>query len=401
VRVLRLKNTKMRKLSTLLKATITACAVICLVGSGVNVAQATTAQDVELDCSTGGGGSLAGTIYLFPEEELVIDYLGCAVSVSVDGDTDPDSFTSVQTLLNGNGRIIFSGDGTYTLTGTRVPFVDASLGPLDGIWRTASNPMAYMNFSLPGDMGPLAMIRVQMAGNNVTSIDGKRLQSTNSVAFPPTVELVNTFQGERALGECVDDRGDSDVLHSYVFAATRMTASGGDYTMRTISTTPTSSFTGFLANPTQEGFSNPLKHANYLIYSEFDPAQPAQGLLGCGTWQNREGDYLNSGEFLEGEYSQIDIHLEPGDYTLVTVIRIPMTVDDWNQGDFFFGSTPELISVNLQVWVGDGVETGDSAATGSVPSLASTGYSADYQLPVMTFIVGLILLVVSRKRRTS
>ena len=113
------------------------------------------------------------------------------------------------------------------------------------------------------------------------------------------------------------------------------------------------------------------------------------GLVGCGEERLDGGDYLNSGEFLSHRYFQTDVHLDAGDYTIVSVFIFPTTVTDWNAN---VGWTPFAEqAVNAQIW-------GPAQLASSVtPTLAQTGTSwVSWWTGVTLFVSGAAILILRR-----
>lgn len=364
------------------------------IGTDALKAEAVTPKTVLVDCAAEEPSWIWGTVYLFPGEQLVVNYENCHSEIYTDVDTDPTFFTTELTLLSGDGRLTFSSDGTYVLSGTPVGLGDGSFGPNQGIWFTATNPLAYVYFfESAAENNPLGYIEVKMVGADVTTLSGKTLISSPRIGFPDTISASDQFEGEVGISACIGyDEQNPD--NTFVFTETPWeVTTAGNFTLRTISSTPITSYTNYLVAPDGRDGMSPALNMNYLIYEDFDPLNPSEGLLGCGAENEVGGDYLQSGEILSSRYANLDIQLGVGNYTIVTVFKYPVTLAEWNNSVYW---TPvEGQSINVQIW------GPVQAVRQTSPSLAATGSPNIAPLAIGSFLTaGLLLWASSRIKRS-
>lgn len=377
----------MRKILTIFVALFLTTAGFVSLGFDTKSADATTNKSIVVDCAMNNPGWIWGTVYLFPGEQLVVDYANCDSDLYTETDNDPVLSTWQQTLSTGAGRMTFSSDGTFVISGT------VSSGPNQGSWLNAHSPLAYVYFSVPSNQNELGYIEVKMAGEDVTSLSGKTLLSSPRFEFPFTITSADQFESEAALSACMA-YDSTDPENPIVFTETPWeVTTAGDFTLRTISSTPITSYTNYILTPDGRIGMTPLLNMNYLIYEDFDPLNPAEGLLGCGAENEVDGDYLASGEIISSRYASLDIQLDVGNYTIVTVYRYPISLQDWNNSIYW---TPvQGQSVNAQIW--GPVQSVRQPS----PSLATTGYDPNYVFPVLMVIAGMSIYVASRKNKQT
>jgi hypothetical protein len=384
-----LKNPIMRKSLIIIVALGIVFSGFFALGADAPKAEASTPKTVLVDCAAPQPGWIWGTVYLFPGEQLVINYANCDSEIYTDVDTDPALFTAERSLFSGAGRLTFSSDGTFVFSGTPVALGDESFGPTQGTWLSPSNPLAYMYFSKSADPNQLGYIEVMMVGADVTTLSGKTLISSPRIGFPHTISASDQFEGEVGISACIGyDQQNPD--NTFVFTETPWeVTTAGNFTLRTISSTPITSYTNYIIAPDGRNGLTPALNMNYLIYEDFDPLNPSVGLLGCGAENEVGGDYLASGEILSSRYANLDIELGIGNYTIVTVFIFPISPAEWNNSIYW---TPvQGQSTNVQIW------GPVQAVRQPSPSLAATGSHNIAPIAVGSFLTAGLLLWASRR----
>jgi LPXTG-motif cell wall-anchored protein len=171
----------------------------------------------------------------------------------------------------------------------------------------------------------------------------------------------------------------------------------GTYTFRSLSTNPAGYYVGL--NP-----FDPIGDPFLAVYSSFDPANPDSNVVGCNDDLNDVGgqndaEYTSEGTIIEGHVPRFEAALTPGHYTLVLFTWEDMGVVDFAAGNSQWAGdsfTPGAKSSTFELWGPVG-----GLALGNV-ALAATGVETTYGLVgVGAGVLGFVLLVVSRRRRTA
>lgn len=349
-------------------------------------AQALVTKTVQVDCLAQQPGWVWGTVYLFPQEVLTITFEDCDWDLYVDSDPDPSVNNLSPSVGSGDGSITFSTDGTYVVSS------NMSLGNNQGTWFTDGNSDNYVWLEAAGAQYPLASIGVDVVHDDVTTLPGKTLLASPTVNFPTSIDANRLMGADAALDACLFSP--SSVGETYMFVETPFATNvAGDVTIRTISTNPLTSFTDYLLQPDGYRGMTPLLNVNHLVYENFDPQHPADGLIGCGVERGHGGDYLNTGQILSERYYETAVTLPVGEYTIVSMFVFPTTAADWNAN---VGWTPFAEqAVNTEIW---GPAQQAPVVT---PTLAQTGMTFD-ALWVVSALTGsgTVLLLVRRKRKT-
>jgi len=321
-----------------------------------------------------------GVVYLFPSDVLEISFSACD---RVDLHTEN---AAVTTEMTGTGFITLRGDGTFVVSADVT-----NGGPNQGEWLTSNASYAEIAF-IDDDEGFIGFIDVEMVRENVTSIAGATLLDSPRFVFPVVLIPENLLETTDLPGTCIDNNAPGSPEHPFV-SHTFSPNVAGVYTVRTISTTPITSLTNYIDTPDGFGLETPLKKNNFLLYSEFDPANPAQGFIECGSnGEGIRGNYLDSGEVLTKDYYELEVYLEPGTYTILSVRENPMSIATWNNTNDERWWTPlEGQSVNAQIW------GPAQLPTPVTPELAATGGPNFAPLAAMVFTAGLALLWLRRR----
>lgn len=348
-------------------------------------ANAVATKTVHVDCLAQQPGWVWGTVYLFPQESLTITFEDCDWDLYTDTDPDPSVNFLERSLGDGDGSITFSADGTFVIS-SNMTFGSSN----QGTWFSEGNSDNYVYLEPHGAQNPLAFIAIDLVNDDVTTVPGMHLLSSPDVIFPTTVDSGNLMVADVNLADCLQYVPNSP-SDTYVFVETPFeTNIAGDVKIRTISTNPVTSFTDYLDQPDGYRGLSPLLNINHLVYENFDPLHPADGLVGCGSESQQGGDYLATGQVLSDRYFETDVSLSAGEYTIVSVFLFPMTAADWNAN---VGWTPFVEqSVNIEIW-------GPEQLTSSVPiTLAQTGMTLNslWAASALT-LCGVVLILMRRK----
>lgn len=357
-------------------------------------AQAVVTKTVHVDCLAQQPGWVWGTVYLFPQEQVTITFEDCDWQLYIDTDPDPAANVFSPSLGDGDGSITLSADGTYVVSSTN------SQGNNQGTWFTDGVSENYVYLQESGAQSPLAYIEVDVVGDDVTTVPGKTLLASPSLLFPVFIDGMDLFPTDLDLANCliVDPSSPGD---TYVFVSQPFSTNvAGDFLFRTVSTNPVTSFTNYLVEPDGYIGMTPLFNINYLIYDEFDPQNPAEGLLGCGEEIGVGGDYLDNGEILSDRYFEAELSLAAGNYTVVAAHIFPTTAQDWNAPTWWTPFAGQ--AVNAQIWGPQQAtpSASPSSSSSAAPTLAQTGFSLDYWwVPALLLTVGYVLIFSARSKR--
>lgn len=377
----------LERMRLLLRTFAVLLAVVGLIlgSSSANPALAVPGKTVSFDCNN--PGTYGGDVYLKPGESLRVNFANCDADIYIDVDTSPNTFTTVITRPTSDGFVTFFSDGTYVISATVPQGSDAQ-----GIWHSPNASEAYMWLD-SNNQNINNYVGVRLAGEDASTISGSQSQRV-AFEFPSQLSPADFFLGVPELEQCIsydpsnpfDIDGDPIPYKSTDFVVT----AGGNVTIRTESTSPTSSFTAYLDNQSS-GMNSMLSEATYLLYENFDHLQPGNGLLACGQYISDEsvGDILASGEIRMNSYAELTTYLEPGTYTLLAVPRESLTPQDWS--NFSNGQDQFLFT---EIWT--------PLPTASDSALAATGTrSSAWMIGLVAFmIVGGALLLTFRREES-
>lgn len=349
--------------------------------SASSSAQAVSTKVLSIDCSANYAPWGNGQVYLFPGESVQIDFEDCESSIYIDVDSDPNAFTPSVTRSTGDGRITFSSDGTFVVS------ANVTSGVNQGQWYSPNGLYSYLWFDELINSNSVGYLKIMLVGDDVSTITGKQLISTSNINFPTTITTSNQFRGDSLLAACIDYDA-AFPNERFVFVETPLEVStAGDFSLRTISTTPVSGFTNYLNNPIGNFEYFPVLDISHLIYSDFDPNNPTTGFMGCASENAQGGNYLSIGEVLDSSYAQLDISLPVGHYTVVSAYIYAISAQDWNTPQYW-SVVPEL-SVTVQIW---GPEQRLATAA---PTLAATGIGNMIPFSAFFITVGMLFVAVS------
>lgn len=259
---------------------------------------------------------------------FILSLLGMVLCVS------PAQATTTNITIDCNAPI---QGGDFYSTGQDLVFTVSNCGAVTQDW----NPVTLTNSSFTILESSLSSTRTRIRfedlfqrivitlnvfkGVDISVVPNKSLASTHSITIPasqPQRFVYNSTNG--FTGGCSLADG------SYPYQTLSLTTIGtGDFTFRISSTNPD---TGL--NAQALSLSNvpaPIEDTWIALYSAFDPANPAQGFLGCNDNFPQFGDYLSDGTVLSNHWSQFDVAgLQAGTYTLVlTTGSLYQTDSDW------------------------------------------------------------------------
>ncbi len=169
----------------------------------------------------------------------------------------------------------------------------------------------------------------------------------------------------------------------------------GTYTFRGISADPEGGYMPLSAyHPLEDGF--------LAVYSNFDPANPDSGVVGCNDDLNDQLGYdnddfveqLSGGAWMEGHQPYFSTELTAGHYTLVLLTWESMSAAQW-QADW---GTPATMT--FEMW---GPTGGLAKGHVDLDQLADTGAERDFApFAAAAFLVAVGgFIALGRKRRTN
>ena len=340
-----------------LAAIVSFALLIPVISGGVATAVPST-KSISFDCSSNNQNQFGGDVYLKPGESFTVQFVNCHPDIYIDVDTDPTIFTSVIMSPSSDGNIVFYADGTYIINATVAP------SQSQGVWHSANAAYAYVWLD-PNSQSMNDYVGVYLVGDDASEVSQAQVQNL-MFDFPGLLSQSDLFTGVAALDECItyDPSQPGGIAgHPVPFKALDFVVqTPGNVTIRTESTFPTTSFTSYLENPSA-GLGSMLSSANYLLYDDFDPQNPGDGLIACGDYIPEEsaGDYLASGEIRMNSYAELSTQLNTGTYTLVAVPRESLTLQDWQN---FAGNQNQYIYT--EVWT-------PLPQVAASPALAATG----------------------------
>jgi hypothetical protein len=181
----------------------------------------------------------------------------------------------------------------------------------------------------------------------------------------------------------------------------------GRYTFRSIATDPLGEYLGTDTNPIGDSF--------FALYSNFDPANPDEGVIGCNDDLNNLFDHgnelivevLEDGTWMEGHQPYFSVELEPGSYTLLMTTWRAVSKTEWINGEVEneLPWTPGPATLTYELW-GPAeaicVEN-DPVCDPPEPTLPPTGSSSGPATPIalISVMLGLVGVFAVRRRVTS
>ena len=194
--------------------------------------------------------------------------------------------------------------------------------------------------------------------------------------------------------------------HPYSTLTLDVSASG-EYTFRVMDVTPLDE--DIIWNspyfPSQDLF--------LAVYSNFDPTNPNDNVVGCNDDSMASGNFRYSGtgdslRFVDDQTPYFTSNLEPGRYTLVTSTYRSSSSALWATGHNSPWSseetwTPQLMTANFELW---GPEGSITVVDPAAPALANTGQDSTLWSSVMVggaavVALGLALAFTARRKRNS
>ena len=242
-----------------------------------------------------------------------------------------------------------------------------------------ANLQVYEPFDMPNPDG------VQLAKSS------QKLSTRPLVATYGTEEEI-TIGDEIAIGDIV---GCEMKPGPHVYAVQPFSVStAGDYTFRVTGATPGSAYLNRL-NFAGSELDDPM----VALYSSFDPANPAQGIVGCnddlndqtlGGHDYGQNDYNLSaqGDAIEGHFSYFSASLVPGNYSMVFTTWTSLSASEWRS------NAPRGGKVDFDVW---GPSSGLVLA--DEPLATTGGVDPSFALWSSLMLVGVGVVIARNRRR--
>lgn len=294
--------------------------------TGITVNETGPSYDVTLDCSTFLGSYSGLTLPARSGDTLTVHSINCD-NYFFDVTTpwplgNPPGYTASMTGSN--------GEGTWTAD----------------YWYNPSDPVA----PVPAEfvLQPGTFVYIDNAPNNqYRAIDFHavaELDDPNGVLAYSQSSSMGSYSSEFTIADGNWNHylnGDNLCrLRSgtHVYSTVDLVINtDGDYTFRYVQATPDSYdlYNWLDNNPSRDGF--------IALYSEFDPANPDNNVVGCnddlnGEFSYADSDYTmfvdSSGHIISNKYPQFSRNLTAGTYTLVLTQYDPHTASDWTNEPF-------------------------------------------------------------------
>jgi hypothetical protein len=269
------------------------------------------------------------------------------------------------------GYSVSGVEGSYPVTGSMTVRSLVAMPNTTFEFVPSSGPRFFMNVNPTSTLNP-----------DPTGV----LLSTNQITLPANNPSVATFPQTPLASPARCSFSGNNEQHVYTTHAVSIPVEG-DYSFRFVSTSPVnggepdSSSTGtyWFGSNIQTGLGKPI----FLLYTSFDPSNPAAGLVGCNSGSlsyqagNRFREVTSTGYVINKNYPLITASLSQGNYTLVMSTVEESTVSSWNSADFAQTGVVE--------------QWGPTPPAPPAPELAVTGMSNEQTSSVIT--VGVIALL--------
>lgn len=178
--------------------------------------------------------------------------------------------------------------------------------------------------------------------------------------------------------------------------------SPGTFTFRGLSSSPAGYYVGLAP-------FDPIGDPFLAVYSNFDPANPDTGVVGCNDDLNdigaqNDAEYLTDGSIIDGHQPYFTASFTPGQYTLVLMTYNDLSaadfaagVDQYENDTFAIGTK----TTSFQIWGPAGSLA--LGRVGAAPGLAATG-TGDLSfvwIGIAGLLAGAVFMLVGYRRRTS
>lgn len=169
-------------------------------------------------------------------------------------------------------------------------------------------------------------LRAEVTADPVADPDGQLGQTTEMIV-PAEDPLSTTFPnpldpGNPDNGCNFSNDGEEHVYQTYDFDV----SASGEYTFRFVETNPLDGEVFWW------GVDSFFMDDPFLaVYSSFNPANPAENVIGCND-DSGNGGITSTGYFIQSVYPEFSATLTPGRYTLLLTTFGNSPESDWNQG---------------------------------------------------------------------
>lgn len=345
---------------------------LCISTQSVSAATDTISTEITFDCTTDSGVFRS---WLNPDDTLTVNFTNC------------DQYETR------------SADGAPLDSGVPTSPVVINAGETISLWQVASLPMQLWLITGTVYEGRTPPGVLQYRQDVTIPLDAKTFDAG---------EIDDQDEEEHWLGGkrlcALDVEGGA----RHVYTSLNITIDRpGRYTFRSIATDPLGEYLGTDTNPIGDSF--------FALYSNFDPANPDEGVIGCNDDLNNLFDYDNNemveilpdGTWMEGHQPYFSVELEPGSYTLLMTTWRAVSKTEWIAGEALneLPWTPGPATLTYELW-GPAeaicVEN-DPVCDPPEPTLPPTGSSSGPAAPLalISLMLGLVGVFAVKRRVNS
>ena len=345
---------------------------LCIGTQSVSAATGTPDDELTIDCNDDSGKRFP--IWNYAETQITVNFTNCDYHQHNNSDGDVITEGSPVSPI-----IMYAGD-RLDITNTSLP---AGITVVAGQLHEGRTP--------PGVLQYRQDVTIPL---DAKTFDAGKIDDQD--------EVEHWLGGKRLCGLDVEDGA------RHIYTTLNITIDRpGRYTFRSIATDPLGEYLGTDANPIGDSF--------FALYSNFDPTNPDEGVIGCnddlnnlfGYDNNEMVEVLEDGTWMEGHQPYFSVQLEPGSYTLLMTTWRAVSKSEWIAGEAKFEEpwTPGPATLTYELW-GPAeaicVEN-DPVCDPPESTLPPTGSSSGPAAPLalISLMLGLVGVFAVKRRVTS
>jgi len=247
----------------------------------------------------------------------------------------------------------------------------------------------------------IVSFNIYLADPDITSLSPLELARTEVVSIPATnpdyfIPASGSLGGNNDCGLEIS----GTAQHPYKAISLTITQAG-NFTFRISGTSPNTDLNSNTLELSSAAIQPPIGDPFLAVYSDFNPADPDSGIVGCNDDGDNDPGYMTDGTVYSGVWSQFDATLNPGTYTIVLA-----TYGTYDAATWATSSAGLAQTASIQLWGPPGAITPITPTTPPVePVLAETGSQnmgfAGIAIGVLLSLAGAIALAtgqILRKR---